>query len=791
MELPTYTSIWRIEKRLYKLYDFRLPMPLPVGQIAVFTAITVPYIVLLTIFGLPFNHTLFWLYVLPPGLLTWLATRPVLESKRLPELLISQARYLGEPSTWCRMAPLAEKDEIVLFGRVWRRARAGRDLLEPAAEPLAISAPSAQPVAGQARRPPIAAASARAAGSAELARARRARAAHLRGAPGPAGYPAGGRGAVPAGYAEAAQDPGAAGQVPAWGAAVPVGYPEIAHEPGRAAPQRARGTERAGGVDRARGTERARGIERARGTEPAGHPGGTRDPAPAGPGPAWGSAAVPVGYPAVSRDPGPAGPVPAWGTAVPVGYPEVTRDPWPARPQQARGAAGPAEPPAREPDPAGQGAQAAAGASGSTQAERGRAPSGGGREARGRGKPRGRGKQSAGAGQAPAAADADGSAQAPAAADAGGSAQAPAAMDAGAGTQAPAPRTMAPVLLVPVQPSVAGPPPARPAPVRAAPGVERVLGGPGDQRAAGWRSHVTVVPGGRGPGRPDHDKEAKARAVLPLDGPRLVVVLGCTVGAGQTVTALMLADLLASLRGEPVAALDLNPGPASLSELARIPATTVSTVLATRAPGAHAASPGHAAHPARSAGPARGSRDRGHIDVICQDAAATASGSLTSVEHGRLIDVLASRYPLTLADPGASAVAKILTAADQLVLVAPASGDAAQAVSMTSEWLGAHGHAPLAADSIAVINGVSRRTVQHAEQAELVLRGRCRAIVRVPWDDHLAQPEAERGIRDSLEPGEPSRLARLHPAVLQAYTAVAGVLISALAADRARPRAAR
>ena len=122
MELPTYTSIWRIEKRLYKLYDFRLPMPLPVGQIAVFTAVTVPYIVLLTLFGLPFNHSLFWLYVLPPGLLTWLATRPVLESKRLPELLISQARYLGEPSTWCRMAPLAEKDQVVMFGRVWRRA---------------------------------------------------------------------------------------------------------------------------------------------------------------------------------------------------------------------------------------------------------------------------------------------------------------------------------------------------------------------------------------------------------------------------------------------------------------------------------------------------------------------------------------------------------------------------------------------------------------------------------------------------------------------------------------------
>ncbi len=121
MDLPTYTSIWRIEKRLYKLYDFRLPMPVPVGQIAVFAAITVPYVILLTILGLPFNHSLFWLYVLPPGVITWLATRPVLESKRLPELIISQVRYLGEPGTWCRMAPLAEKDDIVVIGKVWRR----------------------------------------------------------------------------------------------------------------------------------------------------------------------------------------------------------------------------------------------------------------------------------------------------------------------------------------------------------------------------------------------------------------------------------------------------------------------------------------------------------------------------------------------------------------------------------------------------------------------------------------------------------------------------------------------
>ena len=137
-------------------------------------------------------------------------------------------------------------------------------------------------------------------------------------------------------------------------------------------------------------------------------------------------------------------------------------------------------------------------------------------------------------------------------------------------------------------------------------------------------------------------------------------------------------------------------------------------------------------------------------------------------------------------------MAKVLAEAGQLVLVAPASPDAAQAVSMTSEYLAGHGHAALARHSIAVLNGVSQRSVRHAEQAEHVLRGRCRAIVRVPWDDHLAEPEAERGIRDSLEsPEGPPRLARLRPAVLQAYTALAGVLVSSLADDPVRRRAAR
>ena len=149
MDLPTYTNIWRIEKRLYKLYDFRLPAPLPITWIAVFTGITVPYIFFLVVIGLPFNHNLVWLYVLPPGVLTWLTTRPVIESKRLPELVSSQLRYLSEPRTWCRMTPFAEKDDVYVSVRVWHRHPPGARPKK--ARPEKARSEKARTAAGRAR----------------------------------------------------------------------------------------------------------------------------------------------------------------------------------------------------------------------------------------------------------------------------------------------------------------------------------------------------------------------------------------------------------------------------------------------------------------------------------------------------------------------------------------------------------------------------------------------------------------------------------------------------------------
>jgi hypothetical protein len=610
VDLPTYTNIWRIEKRLYKLYDFRLPMPLPLGQIAVFTAIAVPYVVVLAVLGLPFSHTLLWLYVLPPAVLAWFATRPVLESKRLPELVASQLRYLNEPRTWCRMAPLTEQDEVVVTARVWRRA-AGLERVE------------------RGDRVPLDA------------------------------------------LAELDALAGRDGQV------------EL--EP------------RDAGADR---EERVKRQE--------------RDVEPAVPRPA-------VPKPAVSR-PAAAAALPPGRDATPGRWPvlrsaprlaTVTQQPEPDVAQPVRAAA----PPVRQPEPVRD-------ADPRVPADRPRVP-------------------------------------------------------------ADRPRVPADRPRVPAdRPPVPAPPAARPIvtvnedrsaerPVRM---VERALGSPAVRRAEGWRDRVVVVPGGHRPGQPDQLQRDRARARLPVTGTRRIVVLGCTVGAGQSVTTLRTGELLASLRDEPVAVLDLNPGQNSLSERARtMPALTEAPKL------------GQAAE-AREARPSR-------LEVITNQAddasgpAAAKGGPGAVADVAQIFEVLAARYSLTLADPAASAVPRVLQVADQLLLVAPASADAASAIAMTLEWLEAHRHGALAAGAITVLNGVSRKTMTYVEQAEAVAAGRCRAIVRVPWDDQLKNP--------GVQP--PAGLAPVGPehrppagsasaSAERAYTALAGVLVASLmAAPQARP----
>ena len=170
----------------------------------------------------------------------------------------------------------------------------------------------------------------------------------------------------------------------------------------------------------------------------------------------------------------------------------------------------------------------------------------------------------------------------------------------------------------------------------AAPSVERALAGPSARRGDLRAGRVAVVPGGHRPGKPDMLQRDRARAQLPLGIRPRIIVLGCTVGAGQTMTTLLTGEALAGLRQDQVAVIDLNPGPGSLGKRAEgRPALSQSALT-----GRSRLVVIEARTPPGDPGAASGPRDPA-IDAITFEAAT-------------------DRYDLVLADPATVAVPKLL-----------------------------------------------------------------------------------------------------------------------------------
>jgi MinD-like ATPase involved in chromosome partitioning or flagellar assembly len=273
----------------------------------------------------------------------------------------------------------------------------------------------------------------------------------------------------------------------------------------------------------------------------------------------------------------------------------------------------------------------------------------------------------------------------------------------------------------------------------------------------GWRRLAKVVTGGAAPVRSDLPPSDIERLRTPLDGPRSLVVLGCTGGAGQTVTALMIGHTLAAHRDDLVVAVDVNPGPNGLSRRvgAQTPETLTGLLANAEAIQDYSRMSGYT------------SRTATGLEVV-QTLDDPYVQTLDDRDYGQLASLLGGFYGVTLLDPAATGVARALPVADGLVLVAPANADAERAVSMTFDWLDGNGYGALRARSVLVVNGVSKRSLQDVDAAERVARGRCRAIVRIPWDDHLGSSYTR------IDVGA------LRPATKRAHGALGGVLVNSL-----------
>lgn len=123
-ELPTYTSVFRLRRRLYALYDFELPVPVGLAEVGIFLAAVAVFWALAQALGIGFTPGSAWFFLVPPGFVAYLARLPVADGKQPHALLASRVRYILEPRALHRLAEAREPSAVTLTPRTSHRAPA-------------------------------------------------------------------------------------------------------------------------------------------------------------------------------------------------------------------------------------------------------------------------------------------------------------------------------------------------------------------------------------------------------------------------------------------------------------------------------------------------------------------------------------------------------------------------------------------------------------------------------------------------------------------------------------------
>ena len=135
MELRTYTGLWNVEKRIYKIYDFTLPMPVPVKTLGVVVLIGGPWLALVTFLGVPFHPPWQIVYLGPPVILAWRMNKPVAEGKRLMQLLRSQLGYLLQAKQYTRLTAWTAPQTVAVTAELWHPGQCRREDSPPELSP--------------------------------------------------------------------------------------------------------------------------------------------------------------------------------------------------------------------------------------------------------------------------------------------------------------------------------------------------------------------------------------------------------------------------------------------------------------------------------------------------------------------------------------------------------------------------------------------------------------------------------------------------------------------------------
>ena len=156
----------------------------------------------------------------------------------------------------------------------------------------------------------------------------------------------------------------------------------------------------------------------------------------------------------------------------------------------------------------------------------------------------------------------------------------------------------------------------------------------------------------------------------------------------------------------------------------------------------------------------------GGLWVLGSDQDLARNQPLTSLEYERVCLLLQRHFPVVITDasPG-PALAGALAMAHSVVVVGSLTVDGAGRASKTLDWLAAQGYRDAAARAVLVLDGDRASDGVDAPRLRAHFAARCRAVVELPHDRHLAQGGT------------------IDPAALAAGTRDAALELAALIAD--------
>ncbi|WP_228980035.1 SCO5717 family growth-regulating ATPase [Streptomyces sp. DH12] len=212
-----------------------------------------------------------------------------------------------------------------------------------------------------------------------------------------------------------------------------------------------------------------------------------------------------------------------------------------------------------------------------------------------------------------------------------------------------------------------------------------------------------------------------------------IAVISLKGGVGKTTTTTALGATLATERQDKILAIDANPDAGTLGRRVRRETGATIRDLVQAIPYLNSYMDIRRFTSQAPSG----------LEIIANDVDPAVSTTFNDADYRRAIDVLGRQYPVILTDSGTgllySAMRGVLDLADQLIIISTPSVDGASSASTTLDWLSAHGYADLVQRSLTVISGV-RETGKMIKVEDIVqhFETRCRGVVVVPFDEHLA-----------------------------------------------------